>query len=129
MPRQPLAASGKGNMPVAFFSGALGSGELLVVFLAILILFGPKRLPEIARTLGRIINEIQRASREFQDQIMHIEAEPRRPLETPAPPGQRPAAAASATPDAASPALPPPAGSASVPPDPSTEGDADGLAG
>ena len=66
-----------GGLPVAFLSGAVGPSELVLVFFAILVLFGPKRLPEIARTVGKIVRDIQRASREFQDQVMQIEEETR----------------------------------------------------
>jgi len=42
-----------------------------IIFLALLglILFGPKRLPEIARTMGKFVAEFKRASNEFQSQI------------------------------------------------------------
>jgi len=62
--------------PLAFFSGAPGPGELVVVFLVILILFGPRRLPEIARNLGKALAQLRRASHEFKDQIMRIDTPP-----------------------------------------------------
>jgi sec-independent protein translocase protein TatB len=43
--------------------------EILVLVVLGLILFGPKRLPEIARTLGKFMAEFKRASNEFQNQI------------------------------------------------------------
>ena len=39
----------------------LGTGELLIIFLVILLLFGAKRLPELARGLGKGINEFKDA--------------------------------------------------------------------
>ena len=45
--------------------------ELLVVFLIILILFGARRIPEIARGLGQGIQEFKKAVRETQDVIDH----------------------------------------------------------
>ena len=65
-------------MPVylAFFGGDLGPGELILVFLAVLLLFGPRRLPEIARTIGRLTNTLRRASQEFREQVMAIDQEP-----------------------------------------------------
>ena len=45
--------------------------ELLVVFLIVLILFGAKRIPEIARGLGQGIQEFKKAVRETQDTITH----------------------------------------------------------
>jgi sec-independent protein translocase protein TatB len=45
------------------------SGEMIFLFLLALILFGPKKLPEIGRQIGRIMNEFRRASYEFRSQI------------------------------------------------------------
>ncbi|MFZ0478697.1 MAG: twin-arginine translocase TatA/TatE family subunit [Terriglobales bacterium] len=45
------------------------SGEMIFLFLLALILFGPKKLPEIGRQIGRIMNEFRRASNEFRSQI------------------------------------------------------------
>lgn len=58
---------------LAFFSGPPGPGELIVVFLVILVLFGPKRLPQIARSIGKALDQLRRASQDFKDQIMRIE--------------------------------------------------------
>lgn len=43
--------------------------EILFLMLLVLILFGPKRLPEIARTWGKFMAEFKRASGHFQTQI------------------------------------------------------------
>lgn len=61
------------RLPLGFFSGAPGAGELVVVFVVILILFGPRRLPEVARTIGKILAHLRRASYEFRDQVMSID--------------------------------------------------------
>lgn len=45
------------------------SGEMLFLFFLALILFGPKKLPEIGRQIGRFMNEFRRASNEFRSQI------------------------------------------------------------
>ena len=45
------------------------SGELVFIMLLALILFGPKKLPELARTWGKFMAEFKRASNEFQGQI------------------------------------------------------------
>jgi sec-independent protein translocase protein TatB len=45
------------------------SGEMVFLFLLALILFGPKKLPEIGRQIGRFMNEFRRASNEFRSQI------------------------------------------------------------
>src|SRR5215470_3332766 len=47
----------------------LGFSEMAFLVLLGLILFGPKRLPEIARTMGKFVAEFKRASNEFQNQI------------------------------------------------------------
>ena len=41
--------------------GGIGIGEMLVIFLVVLLLFGAKRLPEIARSLGTSIFEFKKA--------------------------------------------------------------------
>ena len=45
------------------------SGEMVFLFFLALILFGPKKLPEIGRQIGRFMNEFRRASNEFRSQI------------------------------------------------------------
>jgi TatA/E family protein of Tat protein translocase len=47
----------------------LGFPEMIFLFLFALILFGPKKLPEIGRQIGRALNEFKRASNEFKSQI------------------------------------------------------------
>jgi len=42
---------------------------MIFLFFLALILFGPKKLPEIGRQIGRIMNEFRRASNEFRSQI------------------------------------------------------------
>lgn len=46
-----------------------GSGELIVVFVLVLLLFGPDKLPELAKTLGKGMREIRKASDEFRRQL------------------------------------------------------------
>ncbi len=45
------------------------SSEMIFLFFLALILFGPKKLPEIGRQIGRFMNEFRRASNEFRSQI------------------------------------------------------------
>ena len=54
----------------------VGPGELVVILLLALIVFGPGKLPEVGRALGRTINEFRRVSRQVEEDI---NAEPRRP--------------------------------------------------
>jgi sec-independent protein translocase protein TatA len=47
----------------------LGTPELLVIFLAILLLFGANKLPELARGMGKAMQEFKKAMRETQDEL------------------------------------------------------------
>ena len=55
------------NAMLAVFG--LGGTELIVVLVAILVLFGAKRIPEFAKGLGKGINEFKKASREVTDSL------------------------------------------------------------
>ena len=50
--------------------------ELLVVLLIALVIFGPKRLPEVGSALGRGLHEFRKATSELQDRLTSREAEP-----------------------------------------------------
>jgi len=58
---------------IGFFSGAPGPGELVLIFLVVLLLFGPRKLPGFARTLGNLMQQLRRASNDFRDQLMSVE--------------------------------------------------------
>jgi sec-independent protein translocase protein TatA len=47
----------------------LGAPEILLIMLVILIFFGPKKIPDLARGLGQGLREFRKASREIQDDI------------------------------------------------------------
>jgi len=47
----------------------IGPGEVLLILVLALIVFGPKRLPEIGRTLGKTIKEIRNVSEELTTQF------------------------------------------------------------
>jgi sec-independent protein translocase protein TatA len=47
----------------------LGPWELALIFLVILLLFGAKRLPDIARGMGKGINEFKKAVKDTKDEI------------------------------------------------------------
>ncbi|AVX20887.1 MULTISPECIES: twin-arginine translocase TatA/TatE family subunit [Carboxydocella] len=51
------------------FIGGLGMPELIVILVLALIIFGPGKLPDVGRALGKSINEFKRASREVQKEI------------------------------------------------------------
>lgn len=50
------------------FSG-IGLQELLIIFLVVLLLFGAKRIPDIATGLGRGIRDFKKAVKDTQDEI------------------------------------------------------------
>ncbi len=47
----------------------LGMSEMLFIFLLALIVFGPKKLPELARQLGKIMADFKRATNDFKYQL------------------------------------------------------------
>lgn len=49
--------------------GSLGLPELLMIFIVALIVFGPRKLPEIGKTLGKALNEFKKASDELKNTI------------------------------------------------------------
>ncbi len=49
--------------------GPLGWQELIIVFFIILIVFGPRKLPEVAEAFGRSIQKFKRATREAREEI------------------------------------------------------------
>lgn len=60
---------------------SLGTPELIVIFVLILLLFGPNRLPELARGLGKGMREFRKVTSEFQNQLSALgehDEEPRR---------------------------------------------------
>jgi len=48
---------------------SLGFGEILVILFIVLLLFGAKRLPELAKGLGHGLREFKRATSDIQDEI------------------------------------------------------------
>ncbi len=51
------------------FIGGLGGWEVLVIVLVLVIFFGAKRIPELARGLGKGIREFKDATKEIKDEI------------------------------------------------------------
>lgn len=50
--------------PVALIPGMQGAPEILLIIFVILLLFGSKKLPELARSLGKSLNEFKRGQTE-----------------------------------------------------------------
>jgi sec-independent protein translocase protein TatA len=63
-------------------AGFLGGWEWLIVILAVLLLFGAKKIPELARGLGTGIKEFKKATREVTDEIQNAsnETPPAKPV-------------------------------------------------
>ncbi|MBK7140835.1 MAG: twin-arginine translocase TatA/TatE family subunit [bacterium] len=58
----------------------LGAPEMILIFLAILLLFGAKRLPELAKGLGQGIREFKRAMKETSEEVKgSVDARPQDP--------------------------------------------------
>jgi sec-independent protein translocase protein TatA len=75
--------------------GSIGMPELIIILVIALIIFGPRKLPELGRSLGRSINEFKKASNELRSTLEEeIRVEEQR---------DRTTATASATPPAATP--------------------------
>lgn len=80
--------------------GTLGGPELLLILVIALIVFGPRKLPEIGKSMGKMMAEFRKASTDFQRTIEdEVEADKMRqaldatPAEIPAPPAPEPIAA------------------------------------
>jgi sec-independent protein translocase protein TatA len=82
--------------------GSIGMPELIIIFVIALIIFGPRKLPELGRSLGKSLAEFKRASNELKSTLeeeIRLE-EQRSTLE------ERKAAAAAAQPVVTPPAAP-----------------------
>ena len=61
--------------PLAFIGSSIGYTEIGLLMFVVLLLFGPKKIPELARTIGRVMEELRRASTEFKTQVMAVSEE------------------------------------------------------
>ena len=66
--------------------GSLGMPELIVIFVIALVVFGPRKLPELGRSLGRGIAEFKKATNEVSSEITNAMDDNRY---TPLPPRDR----------------------------------------
>jgi len=87
--------------------------ELLVIMAIALVVLGPKKLPELARSLGRGLAEFRRASSDLHREFLDVDKPP---------PAEAPAAPPTAVAAAAGPAAPSPAPAIQPPPAPETKG-------
>ncbi len=65
----------------------LGSGEILIVALVLLMLFGGKKLPELARGLGESSKELKKAKKEIEAAMSDIKDDTKIEPPTPSPEG------------------------------------------
>ncbi|MGB0992122.1 MAG: Sec-independent protein translocase subunit TatA/TatB [Akkermansiaceae bacterium] len=57
------------------FLGSLGGQEMVIIFLIVLLLFGAKKLPQLARGVGKSMGEFKKAKDEFEHEITRAEDE------------------------------------------------------
>ncbi len=83
----------------------IGMPELVIIFVIALLVFGPKELPKIGRTIGKAMAEFRRASDELRDgiqreiELAEREEQPPPPTITEAPPTPIPAEGPAASPE------------------------------
>ncbi len=77
-------------MKAMFAVGFLGGWDWVIIVLAILLLFGSKRIPDLARSLGQSIKEFKKGAREVTDEIQNAGEEKSPPAAKPAPGGPPP---------------------------------------
>jgi len=104
----------------------IGMTELLVIAVIGLVVLGPKRLPELARTLGRTLAEFRRSATELRREFSDVMGETRIDPPTPLAPGSEPRPRAEAAPPAAADAPEAPAAPGETAPDATRPGGASG---
>lgn len=65
--------------------GQIGMSELLVILVIVLLVFGPKKLPELARGIGKAMNEFKRAADDVKQELQIDYDRPARPKPNPQP--------------------------------------------
>ena len=70
------------SSPLAILGGSFGSGEVLLIFVVVLLLFGSKNLPAVARSLGKALEEFRRAARDVSNEIVRGDPPSLKPKES-----------------------------------------------
>jgi Tat protein translocase TatB subunit len=100
--------------------GTLGGPEIFLILVVALIVFGPRKLPEIGKSVGKMLAEFRKASNDFKRTIEdEVESERLRDLDAARPPAAAPPPPATESPRVEEPA--PPAVSREEPPPPPIE--------
>jgi TatA/E family protein of Tat protein translocase len=96
--------------------GSVGTPEILVILVIALLIFGPTKLPELGKSLGRAIREFKKASAELQETIeREVDEVKRQASDTP------PSTSSSRGLDLPAGALPPPSTPMPAPPAPAAD--------
>ncbi len=56
---------------IPFLAFSLGGPEVAIIFVLMLLLFGAKKLPELARGMGKSLGEFKKAKQEFEEEIKY----------------------------------------------------------
>jgi len=64
---------------LAFGIGNLGGPDLFIILLIVLVLFGAKKLPDLARSLGQSMNEFRKAREDIDRELHNVVAQPSQP--------------------------------------------------
>ncbi|HRD18148.1 MAG TPA: twin-arginine translocase TatA/TatE family subunit [Candidatus Marinimicrobia bacterium] len=57
--------------------GNIGTGEIILILIVFLLLFGAKRLPELAKSIGKSLREFKKAASDIQDEIKDVDSKPK----------------------------------------------------
>ncbi len=77
------------NIPHTLAIGPLGTTEMIVIAILILVLFGAKKLPTFARSLGKSMGEFKRAREDFERELHQAQDEAERPQAQIQPPQEK----------------------------------------
>lgn len=67
------------NTPIIAGFGPLGTPEMVIIAVLVLVLFGAKKLPMFARSLGKSMGEFKKARDEFESELHRAQDEVERP--------------------------------------------------